>query len=66
MIPLADAAPTGAGLAIVGVILLAFAAFVIGGITLVVVFVARRARRKQALTAPAAGWPTPPAGPASG
>lgn len=65
MIPLADAAPTGAGLAIVGVILLAFVALVLGTIVLVVVLIARRARRKPPGT-PAPGWPTPPGGPASG
>jgi uncharacterized membrane protein YdcZ (DUF606 family) len=64
MIPLADAAPTGTGLAIVGVILLAFVALVVGTIVLVIVLLTRKARHRPADPAP--GWPTPPAGPPSG
>jgi len=65
MTPLADAAPTGAGLAIVGVILLVFLALVVGTIVLVVVLIAKRARRNRPAE-PGSGWPTPPAGPPSG
>lgn len=59
MITLADAAPTGAGLAIVGVILLAFLAVVIGTVVLVVVLIVKARRRPPAdpgATPP--GWPT--------
>ncbi|HEX8004097.1 MAG TPA: hypothetical protein VF519_15520 [Mycobacteriales bacterium] len=44
---LADAAPTGAGLAIVGVILLAFVAIVIAAVFFSVRFLLRRGRRGQ-------------------
>ena len=67
MITLADAAPTGSGLAIVAVILLAFAALVVGAIVLAVVLLTRRSRRRKLTPVP--GWhgaaATPPASPAS-
>lgn len=68
MITLADAAPSGAGLAIVGAILLVVFALFAGSIVLVVVLLARRSRRRKA-GPPAPGWPgaapTPPESPAS-
>ena len=60
MLPLADAAPTGAGLAIVAVILLAFVGLVIGAIVLVVLLLTRKARRRPPQPAP--GWPAQPGG----
>jgi hypothetical protein len=57
MITLADEAPSGAGLAIVGAILLAFFALVVGGIVLIAVLLVRRNRRKHPPGPPAAGWP---------
>jgi heme/copper-type cytochrome/quinol oxidase subunit 2 len=57
---LADGAPDGTGLAIVGLILLVFLAVAVGLVTLVVVLVVRAVRRRRA--APPPGWPpTPPA-----
>lgn len=61
MITLADAAPTGAGLAIVGVILLAFLAVVIGTVVLVIVLIVKARRRRNTPSDPGAtppGWPT--------
>ena len=46
-IVLADAAPTGAGLAIVGVILLAFLGISIAVLVLIVRFVVRRVRANR-------------------
>lgn len=57
MTPLADAAPTGAGLAIVGLILLAFFAIVVGVTVLVIVLIVKsvRRRKREARTMPP-GW----------
>lgn len=44
---LADAAPTGAGLAIVGLILLAFLALVLAVVILVARFIVRRVRGRK-------------------
>ena len=63
MIPLADAAPTGAGLAIVGVILLAFAALALGVAILVVVLIVKAVRRRGRPQQPVQGWPAQQPGP---
>lgn len=60
MITVADAAPTGAGLAIVGVILLALFALFVGIVVLVVVKVRRAVRRRREADA------TPPESRAAG
>ena len=61
---LADAAPTGTGLAIVGIILLAFVALVVGLAILVVVLIVKAVRRRGRPHPPVHGWPAqqgPPA-----
>ena len=45
--PLADAAPTGTGLAIVGVILLAFLALAIGVVVIATVLIVKYVRRRN-------------------
>ena len=57
---LADAAPTGAGLAIVGVILLALFAVFVGLTIFVTVKIVKFVRRRRGPAAPAP-VPTPPA-----
>ncbi len=57
---LADAAPTGAGLAIVAVILLAFFALAVGAVVLVIWLIVRRSKRNRAGGPVAPGWPAPP------
>jgi heme/copper-type cytochrome/quinol oxidase subunit 2 len=59
---LADAAPNGAGLAIIAIILLAFVALVVGVVAFVVVMIVRARRRTPETMS--SSW-TPPAGPPS-